>query len=206
MEFKEEFIQENGLTEDQNKAINPVIDDYIAEEKKQWDGSKTSSKMIFLNKTCFNGLFRVNKKNKFNVPFGDYKNPNICPIDNLKKVSQILQKTKIVCGDFTKSNKYINEETFVYFDPPYKTLKDTASFVSYTRNGFFDNDQIKLAEFCKSINDKNAKFLLSNSDTGDDFYDIQYRGFTIDRVMAQRAINCKGNGRRKINELLIKNY
>ena len=120
--------------------------------------------MIFLNKTCFNGLFRVNKKGMFNVPIGSYKNPLICDEKNLKVISEKLQNVQIVCGDYRKSAGFIDEHTFVYFDPPYRPLTETASFTAYTENLFNDKEQIELAEFVESMHKKGAKIVVSNLD------------------------------------------
>jgi len=179
--------------------------------RSKFNNDRDPAKLIFLNKTCYNGLYRVNKKGEFNVPFGDYRNPNICDSDNLRNVSEVLQKAEVICGDFTESDKFIDERTFVYFDPPYRPISSTASFTSYSKEDFNENEQIRLANFCRDINDKGAKFLLSNSDPknenkNDTFFERHYRGFTIDRVKATRVINCKGAHRGEINELLITNY
>jgi len=180
-------------------------------EKVSHFGFATAAKLIFLNKTCYNGLYRVNRKGEFNVPFGDYKNPTICDEDNLFNVSRILQKAEIICGDFESSEKNITKKTFVYFDPPYRPLSTTASFTSYSKDNFTDHDQICLAKFCKRVDHKGAKFLLSNSDPKnedptDHFFENHYKDFEIEKVKAIRAINCKASGRGQINELLITNY
>jgi DNA adenine methylase len=122
-----------------------------------------------------------------------------------------LQNAEIICGDFTDSQQYINHHSFVYFDPPYRPLSPTASFTSYSKDSFSEKDQIKLAEFCKQIHRKGAKFLLSNSDPKnedptDGFFETKYKGFKIERVMAVRSINCKSSRRGKINEILVTNY
>jgi DNA adenine methylase len=173
--------------------------------------TKTAAKLIFLNKTCYNGLYRVNRKNEFNVPFGHYKNPTICNVKNLRATSEVLQKVQILCVDFENSDEYIDSKTFVYLDPPYRPISPTASFTSYSKDDFSEKDQIRLAKFCRRIDAKGAKFLVSNSDPKnenfrDHFFENQYRGFSIDRVKANRAINCKATGRGQINELLITNY
>lgn len=167
--------------------------------------------MIFLNKTCFNGLFRINKSNKFNVPFGDYKNPKICDVDNLINVSKLLKKVDIVCGDYSRSYEFIDNHTFVYIDPPYRPLSVTSNFTSYNKNSFDDEEQKRLSEFVNRINNLGAKFLLSNSDPkntdiNDDFFDSLYSNFNIKRVLAKRNINSKGNLRNKITEILISNF
>jgi DNA adenine methylase len=171
---------------------------------------ETMAKLIFLNKTCFNGLYRVNSKNEFNVPFGDYKNPKICDERNLLAVSEVLQKVEIICGDFTKSRKNISKNSFVYLDPPYRPLNGTASFTSYSKDSFSEESQIRLAKFCREIKQIGAKFLLSNSDPKnenpeDDFFEDNFRSFNICRVKASRMINCKAFGRGQINELIITN-
>ncbi len=167
--------------------------------------------MIFLNKTCFNGLFRVNKKGLFNVPMGAYKNPLICDEKNLRAVSGKLQNVEIVCGDYKESVKFIDRNTFAYFDPPYRPLTETSSFTAYTENSFADNQQIELAEFVNELHKRGAKIVVSNSDpknsnTDDDFFDNIYSGHKIKRVEATRMINCKSEARGKINEILISNF
>lgn len=167
--------------------------------------------MIFLNRTCFNGLFRVNKNGLFNVPMGRYKNPLICDEENLRTVSDKLQNVRIVCGDYRESASFIDSNTFVYFDPPYRPITDTANFTAYTENLFDDAEQIELARFVDEIHKKGAKILVSNSDpknsnTEDDFFDNIYSTFRIKRVEATRMINCNGEARGKIKELLISNF
>ena len=184
---------------------------FYYEIRNQFNADRSPAKLIFLNKNCYNGLYRVNRKDEFNVPFGDYKNPTICDEANLRNASEVLQNAKILCGDFTESKHYINDHCFVYFDPPYRPLSPTASFTSYSRDSFSEQDQIRLAEFCKQIDAKGAKFLLSNSDPknedpSDYFFEHNYQDFTIQRVKAIRAINCKAAGRGQINELIITNY
>ena len=167
--------------------------------------------MIFLNKTCFNGLFRVNKKGLFNVPMGAYKNPMICDENNLRAISHKLHKVNIVCGDYKLSKYFIDEHTFVYFDPPYRPLTDTANFTAYTENLFNDDSQKELANFVNELNKKGAKIVVSNSDpknsnTGDNFFDDIYSAHKIKRVEATRMINCNRESRGKIKELLISNF
>lgn len=167
--------------------------------------------MIFLNKTCFNGLFRVNKKGLFNVPMGSYKNPLICDEENLRAVSKKLQNVNIIYGDYKNSFDFIGEDTFVYIDPPYRPITDTANFTAYTENIFDDEQQIQLAEFVDNICEKGAKVVVSNSDPKnsnpeDNFFDNLYADYRIARVEANRAINSNGNGRGKIKELLISNF
>jgi len=170
-----------------------------------------AQQLIFLNKTCFNGLFRVNSKGGFNVPFGDHKNPKICHSENLRNVSSVLQNTTIMRGDYSKSEDFIDENTFVYFDPPYRPLNKTSSFTSYSKFEFTDEEQLKLAAFFKSMDKKGARMVLSNSDPknenpDDDFFEEAYKIFNINRVLANRAINSKGGKRGKISEIIVTNY
>lgn len=166
---------------------------------------------IFLNKTCFNGLYRVNSKGAFNVPMGAYKNPCICDCKNLTNISAALQNVTIVCGDYRESVDFIDDKTFVYFDPPYRPLTATANFTSYTENVFDDKAQIELAEYVQLLDKKKAKVVVSNSDpknanSNDDFFDNLYKKQKINRVQATRMINSNAAARGKINELLIANY
>lgn len=169
-----------------------------------------ASLMIFLNKTCFNGLYRVNRKGLFNVPMGSYKNPLICDESNLRAVSEKLKNVKIVYGDYKKSESFIDEHTFVYFDPPYRPLTQTASFTAYTQELFDDEKQIELAKFVTEMSQKGAKIVVSNSDPknsneNDNFFDDLYVKYNIKRVQAARMINSNSNSRGKIDELLITN-
>ena len=166
---------------------------------------------IFLNKTCFNGLYRVNKKGEFNVPMGAYKKPKICDEENLKNVSMALKKVKIVYADYRESEEFIDNKTFVYIDPPYRPLNITSSFTSYTENDFSDEEQIELAEYIDILNKKGAKIVISNSDPknnniDDNFFDELYKNYNINRVKATRMLNSNANLRGAINELLITNY
>ena len=170
-----------------------------------------ASRLIYLNKTCFNGLYRVNKKGLFNVPIGLYKKPLICDEKNLRAVSEKLQNVTIVCGDYRESSAFIDDNTFVYFDPPYRPITDTASFTAYTENLFNDEEQIELAKFVDDMRRKGAKIVISNSDpknsnTEDDFFDNIYSCYKIKRVEATRMINCNSEARGKIKELLISNF
>ena len=165
---------------------------------------------IFLNKTCFNGLYRVNRKGLFNVPMGSYKNPTICDEENLRNIHYALQNVTIVCGDYTLSKEFIDNNTFVYLDPPYRPISETSAFTAYNSDVFDDNEQIRLAKFIDEINDIGAKIVLSNSDPKnvnpeDDFFDDLYKSYRIHRVAATRMINSNAEKRGKINELLICN-
>jgi DNA adenine methylase len=192
--------------------------DFYLKVRKDFNANKTSgfsvetaAQLIFLNRTCFNGLYRVNRKGLFNVPFGRYKNPAICQEDNLRAASELLQKAVLLCGDFEKCLKYADEVTFFYLDPPYRPISRTAAFTSYAREDFSQEDQIRLADFCRRLHRKGARFLLSNSDPknenpADRFFEDHYSKFTIERVKASRAINCKGDKRGHINEIIVRNY
>lgn len=165
---------------------------------------------IFLNRTCFNGLYRVNKKGLFNVPVGSYKKPVICDKKNLKLASKLLQGVTIQCGDFSQCLDFIQKDTFVYLDPPYRPLNDTASFTSYDKQIFDDDEQIRLRDFVNEITDIGAKIVLSNSDPknsniNDNFFDNLYQDYQIQRISAKRMISCNGNRRENVSELLISN-
>lgn len=166
---------------------------------------------IFLNKTCFNGLYRVNRKGQFNVPMGAYKKPTICDEDNLRKVSEALQNVTIYCGDYSKSSEFIDDTTFVYLDPPYRPLSETASFTAYSVDCFDDKEQRRLAKFVDEISENGAKVILSNSDPQntnqeDDFFEQLYGKYKISKVEATRMVNSNSDKRGKINELIICNY
>lgn len=184
------------------------FNEYI--EKKKYS-VEMAVLFLFLNRTCFNGLYRVNKDGKFNVPIGSYKKPIICDVENLREVSELLKRVTITCGDYKECINFINNKTFVYIDPPYRPLNRTSSFTSYSNIEFCDEQQIELAEFVKKISNLGAKVLVSNSDpkntnTDDNFFDDLYKSFTINRVSASRMINSDAKKRNKINELLISNY
>lgn len=167
--------------------------------------------LVFLNRTCFNGLYRVNRKGFFNVPMGAYKNPLICDRENLLAVSQKLRGVKIVCGDYREAASFIDGDTFVYFDPPYRPITRTASFTAYTENQFLDEEQAQLARFAGEMGERGAKVLISNSDPrnadpADDFFDTLYAAWRIERVEAARMINSDSRARGRIKELLISNF
>ena len=166
---------------------------------------------IFLNKTCFNGLYRVNKNNEFNVPIGSYKKPTICDKDNILAVSEALQKVEILSGDYEQTLDYASKNSFFYFDPPYKPLSNTSSFNSYAKDEFNDAEQIRLRDFCTRLEKEGYKWMLSNSDVKgknpeDNFFDELYAKFKIERVKAKRIINANSAKRGALKELLITNY
>jgi len=162
---------------------------------------------IFLNRTCFNGLYRVNRSNLFNVPIGSYKLPMICDERNILAVNKALQNIEIFNEDFEKTLSYANENAFFYLDPPYKPLSATSNFNSYSENVFDDKEQIRLKQFCTHLHALDSKWLLSNSDIHEsNFFGKIYGEFFIKRIEAKRIINSNPNGRGKLNELLITNY
>ncbi|TXE12928.1 DNA adenine methylase [Seonamhaeicola algicola] len=185
-------------------------------EKRTLFNSRTSNQItqsalfIFLNRTCFNGLFRVNRKNEFNVPIGSYKKPLICNKENLRAVSKVLQRVVILNGDYSETLNLATDNTFFYFDPPYKPLSETSSFNSYAKDEFNDSEQVRLRDFCTQLDDLNHKWILSNSDVkgknpNDNFFDDLYSDFNIHRVNARRSINANPSKRGKLTELLITN-
>ena len=168
---------------------------------------------IFLNRTCFNGLYRVNSKNLFNVPFGKYARPKISDHINILAVSKLLQNVTILNGDYTETLKYADKNSFFYFDPPYKPISKTASFNAYAKGQFGDEEQLRLAAFTELLTQQQHLWLLSNSDPkninpSDVFFDDLYAkpANTILRVGAKRMINANALKRGEINEVLIMNY
>lgn len=193
------------------------IRDEFNQEKNEIDYANPSSewirhvgKMIFLNKTCFNGLYRLNRKGGFNVPFNKSKAPSIFDKDNLIEVSKALQNAILLHGDFEKTIEYVDENAFIYIDPPYRPLNATSNFTDYSKEPFNDDSQKRLAQWTKKLNEYGATFMLSNSDPkntdeNDGFFDNLYKDFDTRRVSAGRSINSRGTGRGKINELLVRN-
>lgn len=190
--------------------------DYYYSKRTRFNDLKCSSVLnteiaalfIFLNHTCFNGLYRVNSKGEFNVPIGSYKKPKICDEQNLRMVSAALADVKITCADFENSENFIDENTFAYFDPPYRPLNATSNFTAYAKTDFNDSEQQRLAEYIKRLSQKNAYIIASNSDPknadpNDTYFDELYNHMTVSRVYASRFINSKGSRRGKISELLI---
>lgn len=171
---------------------------------------KRASRIIYLNKTCFNGLFRVNQQGQFNAPFGRYSNPNIVNKEVLRSVSKFLNTHNIEfsCGSFEDTLGFIKKGTFVYLDPPYDPISDTASFTWYSLWGFWQEDQKKVKNFCDQIHEKGAYFLLSNSSTKfiEELYTRWKQKYNLKRVGVPRTINAKANGRDKVDEFLIANY
>lgn len=182
---------------------------------KELDDLERTKYLIFLNRTCFNGLYRVNAKGKFNVPSGRYLHPTICNADTILADSEALNRVDVTIlnGDFEQTADEIHEGfNFFYFDPPYRPLNATSSFNSYSKEDFNDDEQIRLRDFCARLNEQpNVKWMLSNADCSaknpnDTFFEDIYSNFHIHRVYASRAINANPQKRGKLTELLIKNY
>ena len=188
--------------------------EYFLSKRKLFNTKKcsdveTAALFIFLNRTCFNGLYRVNSKGEFNVPHGKYANPKICDIENLRAVSKLLQRVEILCGDFSETERYAGADTIFYIDPPYKPLSETSSFTSYAKDGFDDAEQVRLRDFCTRIAQQKTQFVASNSDpketTGVSFFEQIYYQFQIKRVSATRLINANPNNRGFVSEIMISN-
>lgn len=198
------------LIKDLKKHINTkeyflnIRDIDLKEEYKNWSNIQRASRFIYLNKTCFNGLYRVNSKGHFNVPFGNYKNPKIIDEENLTKCSRLLQKVEIKHADFEEVLKVVRQDDFVYFDPPYIPISQTSNFTSYTKQGFDFKEQLRLKEVCDKLNSMKVKFLLSNSDT--ELTRDLYSYYDIIEVVAPRVISAKASSRGKVKEVLVKNY
>ena len=205
-------IEKNYLaleSEERRKEFYMVTRDQYNE--KDLDPIKNTTLFFFLNRTCFNGLYRVNKKGLFNVPFGRYINPTICDPETIRKDSKLLQHVEILNNDFEDTYRYAHGNTLFYFDPPYRPLSNTSSFNDYAKEAFNDDAQIRLKEFCDRINEAGFHFMLSNSDCKskneeDIFFDILYQAYQIERVWASRSINSKPDKRGKLTEILVHNY
>lgn len=200
----------HGLSENQEQKKIYFYEKRRLFNQRNLDRGTQAALFIFLNRTCFNGLYRVNRKNEFNVPIGSYKQPVICHEDNLQAVHRVLQNVEILNTDFAETLKYAKKKTLFYFDPPYKPLSRTSSFNAYSKDNFNDEEQIRLAEFCKKIDKSGHTWILSNSDVRgknpeDDFFDRLYADYRIIRVKARRIINSDPDKRGELNELLITN-
>lgn len=198
-----EELKKHEITEEYYYKIRAID---RTEEYKNWSNVKKASRFIYLNKTCFNGLYRVNSSGYFNTPFGRYKNPNVVNETGLKAVNKYLNENdiKIKCGDYEEALKRIGKNSFVYFDPPYDPISDSSNFTGYTAGGFNREEQKRLKNLCDKLDKKGIKFLLSNSNT--EFIRNLYEGYDIIIVNANRAINSNGNKRGEVEEVLIKNY
>jgi len=196
--------------ENHSKNYHKDSTDYYYEVRKQEPKTQIEkvSRLLFLNKTCFNGLYRVNSKGKFNVPLGRYTNPNIVNRENLTTASKFLQseKIKISCRDFESILKDAKKGDFVYFDPPYQPVSDTANFTSYTHRDFTEDDLQRLADLANQLNSKGAHVLLSNSNTKIVKKIFSSKKWKVKEIAVNRAINSNSQKRTGHKEILIKNY
>lgn len=214
-QLKQEYL---GYEEDEDKKEMYLR---IRDEFNDWNSVnkiKQAANFIFINKTCFNGLYRENKSGGYNVPWGQHKNPSMYDKEQIINMSKILNakdekgndKVIICCGEYKDLEKYVDENTLVYMDPPYRPITKSG-FTSYNKSGFNDDAQIELAKFYEKLSDKGAKVMLSNSDPknyqeDDEFFDDLYGKFNVQRVSVSRMINSKGTGRGKVKEILVTNY
>ncbi|MBO7606431.1 MAG: DNA adenine methylase [Paludibacteraceae bacterium] len=178
---------------------------------KSLEPIRNTTLFFFLNRTCFNGLYRVNKAGMFNVPFGKYVTPTICDPNTIYADSELLQNVEICTGDYQQTLNHASGNTLFYFDPPYRPLSNTSSFNDYTKEAFNDHAQQRLKEFCDKVEASGYKFMLSNSDCyntslKDRFFEDLYMSYKIDRVWASRNVNANPNKRGKLQEILVHNY
>ncbi|MDF5719631.1 MAG: DNA adenine methylase [Rhizonema sp. PD37] len=173
-------------------------------EYTTWDSVQKASRLIYLNKTCFNGLYRVNSKGQFNAPFGDYQNPKICDPENLRACSKILQSATLTSCSYLCIEKHVHKGDFVYFDPPYAPLSTTSNFTNYSKNGFSTENQEILRDLCAKLDKKGVFWMLSNS-AAPLILDL-YSDYNIEMVEASRTINSKAGKRGKIKEVIVRNY
>ena len=173
------------------KALNPI---------------RNTTLFFFLNRTCFNGLYRVNKSGRFNVPFGRHTTPMICDPNTIYADSELLQDVEILTGDYQETLMYAKGNTLFYFDPPYRPLNNTSSFNDYTKEAFNDYAQRRLKGFCDNVDKAGYQFMLSNSDCKDMFFDELYSQYEIERVWASRSVNANASKRGRLTEILVRNY
>jgi len=177
-----------------------------SEDFKNLSDIEKASRLIYLNKTCYNGLYRVNNSGEFNSPFGNYKNPNIVNEPTLKAVSKFLSEHNITIhnDDYSVATQTADEKSFIYFDPPYHPLSESSNFTGYVQGGWGIEDQIRLKKLCDELTKRNVKFLLSNSSSA--FIKDLYKDYDITIIQANRAINSVGDKRGAVDEVLIRNY
>lgn len=216
-----DLIQMYEVIRDNVEELISILSNHLNEEEhfynvRDWDRAKEkygqlskvqkAARIIFLNKTCYNGLFRVNNAGEFNTPFGHYKNPNIVNAPTLRAVSIYFQQAQISFSstDYADVLAKVNKGTFVYLDPPYDPVSDTANFTGYAKGGFERSEQIRLRECCDDLNRRGIKFMLSNSAT--DFIREQYAEYNITIVKAKRAINSNAAKRGQVDEVVVRNY
>lgn len=220
-DMNKELIQMYEVIRDHVDELIALLGEYPNEEAhfyriRDWDRDKEqyerlskiqrAARMIYLNKTCYNGLFRVNNAGEFNAPFGHYKNPNIVNAPTLRAVSHYFQKAQITfsCVDYEKVLASLTKGTFVYLDPPYDPISNTANFTGYTKGGFDRAEQIRLRQCCDDLNRRGIRFMLSNSAT--EFIQAQYAAYHITIVQAKRAVNSNAAKRGQVDEVLVRNY
>lgn len=206
-EKPEELIQELETYKNNSEEFYKVRSlDREEEVYNKLSDVERAARMHYLNKTCFNGLFRVNSSGQFNAPFGNYKNPNIVNKMTISAVSKYFNNANVVfkCGDYADSIKQARKGSFVYFDPPYDPLSDSSNFTGYTKGGFNKNEQERLKSICDNLDSKGIKFLLSNSST--QFIKDLYNSYNVITVKAKRSINSDGDNRGEIDEILVRNY
>lgn len=187
---------------------------YYLQQRDAFNGQlqdvEQAAVFIFLNRTCFNGLYRENRKGEYNVPFGRYANPQICNAELIMADSRVLQRVEILTGEFEQTLAYAQSRTLFYFDPPYRPLSNTSSFNDYAKQPFNDDAQIRLKEFCDQVAAAGHSFMLSNSDCfgkdGDRFFDDLFQDYFIERVWAKRNVNAVASKRGKLTEILVHNY
>jgi len=203
----DELIAALSAHPNEEKHFYSVRDwDRDKEQYRQLTKVERAARIIYLNKTCYNGLFRVNNAGEFNTPFGHYKNPNIVNAPTLKAVSAYFQKAQVTFSsrDYANVLASIAKGTFVYLDPPYDPVSDTANFTGYAKNGFGRSEQIRLRQCCDELNRRGIKFMLSNSATP--FIKEQYAAYNITIVKAKRAINSNAAKRGEVDEVVVRNY
>ena len=179
--------------------------------EKNLDPIENSTLFIFLNRTCFNGLYRENASGGFNVPFGRYKKPKICHADVIIADHKVLSKVEIICGDYKNVLSHLGKGyNFVYLDPPYRPLMGSSNFNQYSKSGFGDPEQVELKAFCDKLTGRGCHLMLSNSDStnedGASYFETLYNGYTFSKLLAQRSISADAQKRKKQTEVLITNY
>jgi DNA adenine methylase len=220
-DINDELIRVYTVIKNDVEALISTLQEYKNEADyfyavRDWDRDKAkyasmsdtekAARILYLNKTCYNGLFRVNNAGEFNSPFGGYRNPNIVNAPTLRAVSSYLNTATVhlTSLDYAEVLQTLPKGTFVYLDPPYDPVSDTSSFTGYSKGGFTRNDQIRLRECCDELHARGLKFMLSNSAT--DFIREQYADYHISVVQAKRAINSDSTKRGEVNELVVRNY
>ena len=191
------------------KSYENTADTFYATRSMRWQDMRpceAAARMIYLNRTCFNGLYRVNKAGLFNVPFGRYDHPQICDTKTINADSELLKNVEILTGDYQETLALAKGKTLFYFDPPYRPLNNTSSFNDYTKEAFNDLAQIRLKQFCDKVVASGYHFMLSNSDCPDGFFDDLYSQYNIEHVWASRSVNANASKRGKLTEILVHDY